>query len=222
MSSILETQIEAAEHEWLDTWQRGPTRLRWSKIPLQVGDRAPDVELQDSSGAGVHLRDTWNNSPAVLIFLRHFGCGCAFDRTERLKIECADYVRLGAQVVTIGQGEPKRSRVFAQQRGLPCPIWCDPTRRAYEAYDLLEAKPSQVAYGMPDEFLRCDYAVAAQLQQSRHGTERATVDSPWQLPGEFVIDQQGVIRLAYRSQYCADFADPQVLMAAITEAKLGL
>lgn len=38
MSSILDSQIRAAEQEWLDNWKRGPKRLRWVKPPLQVGD----------------------------------------------------------------------------------------------------------------------------------------------------------------------------------------
>jgi hypothetical protein len=83
---------------------------------------------------------------------------------------------VGAKVVAVGQGEPARARRFALLHGLPCPLLCDPARRAYEAYGLLEGRPSQVVYGMPDEFLRCD----------------------------------------------ADFAEPQVLVAVIEEARLGL
>ena len=46
MTSITNKQIEAAEAEWLDLWKQGPTRLRWTKVPLQVGDLAPDFDLQ--------------------------------------------------------------------------------------------------------------------------------------------------------------------------------
>ncbi len=56
MTSIVDKQIETAEKEWLDLWKKGPTRLRWDKVPLQVGDSAPDFELQDTSGNSVHLR----------------------------------------------------------------------------------------------------------------------------------------------------------------------
>jgi hypothetical protein len=41
------------------------------------------------------------------------------------------------------------------------------------------------------------------------------VDSPWQMPGEFVVDGDGIIRLAYRYQYCEDWPDPRVLTAAV-------
>ena len=62
----------------------------------------------------------------------------------------------------------------------------------------------------------------AEFQASRRGTQSSAVDNPFQLPGEFVVDPQGLLRLTYRSQYCADFAEPLVLVAAIKEARLGL
>ena len=37
MTSLVDKQIEAAEKKWLDLWKQGPTRLRWNKVPLQVG-----------------------------------------------------------------------------------------------------------------------------------------------------------------------------------------
>lgn len=219
---VNDPEVEAAESEWLDTWKRGPTRTRWTALPVQPGDKAPDVQLVDSSGAVVRLSDAWRSAPAILVFLRHFGCSCARDRVAKLKDEYAGYIQAGINVVAIGQGEPGRARRFALLHGLPCPLLCDPSRHAYEAFGLLEGRPSQVVYGMPDEFLRCDAGTGAAFQASRSGTHTAAVDNPFQLPGEFVVDQQGVLCLTYRSQYCADFAEPQVLIAATREARLGL
>ena len=109
MPANLESQIKSAEEEWLDLWKSGPSRLRWNRIPLQVGDTAPDFELQDSTGAAVHLRDFWNYKPALLLFWRHYGCSCGIERAKRLQNEYADYLKLGANVVVIGQGEPERA-----------------------------------------------------------------------------------------------------------------
>ncbi len=95
---------------------------------------------------------------------------------------------------------------------------CDPTRSVYEAYGLLEGKPSQIVFDAPDEFLRVDAEAGARLQQSRHGTPRAAVNSPWQLPGEFVIDCVGNVRLAHRYQHCEDWPNPLVLIAALKES----
>jgi len=218
MTSITDKQIEAAEAEWLDLWKEGPTRLRWTEVPLQVGDLAPDFELKDTSGQLVHLRDFWSKGPALILFWRHYGCSCGVDRAKLLQNEYADYIKLGASVVVIGQGDPERSKDYSEKHDIPCPVLCDPTYRVYEAYDLLEGKPSQIIYDAPDEYLRIDYEAGAQLQQSRQGTEGALVDSPWQLPGEFVVDQSGIIRLAHRYQHCEDWPNPSILIPAIKES----
>lgn len=218
MSTQLEAQIEAAEREWFEHWKAGPKRVRWSRVPIQVGDTAPDFELQESNGAPVHLHDFWNGQPALLLFWRHYGCSCGRDRAKRLQSEYADYLKLGAKVVVIGQGEPERAAAYREKNAIPCPVLCDPNYKVYEAYDLLEGKPSQVLFDAGDEHLRCDLKAGEDLQRSRHGTERATVDNPWQLPGEFVVDQKGIIRLAYRYQYCEDWPNPLVLIAGIKEA----
>ena len=218
MTSLVDNQIEAAEKEWLALWKQGPSRLRWTKVPLQVGDLAPDFELQDTSGKSVHLRDFWRNGPALIMFWRHYGCSCGVDRANSLKNEYDDYIKLGASVVVIGQGEPERSKEYSQRNGIPCSVLCDPTFSVYEAYDLLEGKPSQIVYDAPDEYLHIDYETGAELQKSRHGTDGGLVDSPWQLPGEFVIDQKGIIQLAHRYQHCEDWPTPSMLIPAIKEA----
>jgi len=218
MTSLTDKQIKAAESEWLDLWKQGPTRLRWTEVPLQVGDLAPDFELKDTSGKLVHLSDFWSNGPALILFWRHYGCSCGVDRAKLLQNEYADYIKLGASVVVIGQGDPERSKDYSEKHDIPCPVLCDPTYRVYEAYDLLEGKPSQIIYDAPDEYLRIDYETGAQLQLSRQGTEGALVDSPWQLPGEFVVDQSGIIRLAHRYQHCEDWPNPSILIPAIKES----
>jgi len=218
MANAPDKTMQTAEKEWLDKWKAGPTRLRWDRVPLQVGDTAPDFELQDQTGKPVRLRDFWASGPALLLFWRHFGCSCGIDRAKRLRDEFSLYAGLGAKVVVIGQGEPERAAGYAARHALPCPVLCDPDFQSYRAYDLLEGKPSQVVFDAPDEFLRREFEAGAGLAASRHGTDRAAVDSPWQLPGEFVVDRSGTILLAYRYQYCEDWPNPLVLIAALKEA----
>lgn len=119
MTSEIEAQVQAAEQEWLDGWKNGPTRLCWSTLPPQIGDQAPDFELQDASGQLVHLHDFWQDRPAFLLFWRHYGCGCGLVRASRLQQEYAAYTEAGATVVIIGQGEPERTAAYAQKYELP-------------------------------------------------------------------------------------------------------
>ena len=94
--------IKKAEDEFLERWKRGPTRLTWTSLPPQVGEKAPNLKLQDFEGNWVELNDFWEEKPTVILFWRHFGCGCGLDRAKRLQEEYKEYITNGANVVIIG------------------------------------------------------------------------------------------------------------------------
>lgn len=213
-------ETEAAGREWLGHWRAGPTRRRWDDLPLQVGDAAPSLDLVEArSGRTSPLSSAWTGSPALLLFWRHFGCSCGMDRAARLRDELPQYEEAGAEVVIVGQGEPERAAAYRERQQLEPPILCDRDYRAYSAFGVLEGKPSQVLFDAPDEFLSLDPDAGDDLAESRRGSPRELVDNPWILPTELVVDTGGVIRLAYRWQYCEDYPDPRVHVAAIKEAR---
>lgn len=214
----VEDLIVAAEDRWKAAWAAGPQRTRWTSLPPQLGDQAPDAELIGMDGAHVRLATTWAAGPALILFWRHFGCSCGMDRAARLKAELGEYRAAGANVVIVGQGEPERATRYAERQKIDVPILVDPERRAYEAYGLLDGTTAQVLFDAPDPFLRCDLAAGLELSASRHGTDRALVDSPWQMPGEFVVGPDGRIAHAHRFQWCEDYPDPRVHIAAIRGA----
>jgi peroxiredoxin len=213
-------RLEAdAEERWLASWLVGPTRIRFESLPPQAGDPAPDLELPDTSGELRRLSEYWTYGPVIVIFMRHFGCSCLQERWEGLKIELADYADAGARVVAICQAEPERARAVAQRREYQFPLLCDPELNAYRAFGLLEGLPSQILHDFP--WQPGDEETARTLfLEPRRGTERAVVDSPWQLPGEFVIGSDGKIGLAHRYQYCEDFPPKTVLLGAIAAAEV--
>jgi len=211
-------QLEAAaEQRWLASWLTGPTRTRYDELPPQTGDRAPDPVLPDTSGEPRRLSEYWAHGPALVIFMRHFGCSCLMERWEGLKLELADYTGAGTRVVGICQAEPDRARAVAERRAYGFPLLCDPDREAYRAFGLLEGLPAQILHDFPWE-PGDDETARTLFIEPRRGTERAVVDSPWQLPGEFVIGADGVIVLAHRYQYCEDFPPKTVLLGAIGAA----
>jgi peroxiredoxin len=215
MQTTLDEQIRAGEREWLECWTDGPKRLTWSERPLQIGDRAPDFTLLDHGGARVGLGEFWAKRPALVIFWRQFGCSCGLARAERLRKEYQEYVAAGANVVVVGQGEPDRSAAYRAEQELMPPILCDPDEHAYRAYGLLEGTPPQVLYDAPREMWAHDSETGAEFQRQRREQGRPLVDNPWLLPGEFVIDTAGTIRLAHRYQHCEDYPEPLVIIATI-------
>lgn len=220
MTDLGQVQHEA-EQEWLARWREGPRRLRWTRVPPQVGDAAPDRLLVDSEGAAVQLSDLWREGPLVLLFWRHYGCGCGVDRATRLMGEQPGYERAGAQVVVVGQGEPSRAKAYAERFGLRTRVLCDPGCATYEAYGLLEGTTAQLLYDASEELQRGGHEAGLRLADERRVMGRPMVDNPWQMPGEFVIDASGQIALAYRYQYCEDFPDPRVIEAALKGLRSG-
>jgi peroxiredoxin len=156
-------ELADAEQQWLDAWARGPQRVRWDRIPLQIGDPAPDLELPDHTGLPTRLSSLWSDGPAIILFWRHFGCSCGRDRAGRLRAEYSGLVELGATVTIIGQGSPERSRVYREQNEIPCAILSDPDEAAYRAFDVLEGTPAQVVYDASDELMACDLDAGVEL-----------------------------------------------------------
>ncbi len=218
MSEDVEQLIEAAEDRWKTGWEAGPTRLRWTSLPPQVGDPAPDATLSDHEGTDVALSSLWADRPLLILFWRHFGCSCGMDRAARLRTELPDYRAGGGDVVIVGQGEPARAARYRERQGIDVPILSDPDRSVYQAYGLLQGSTAQILFDAPDPFLRCDFDAGMGLAASRHATDRALVDDPWQLPGEFVVGTDGVIAYAHRYGWCEDYPDPRVHVAVIRGA----
>ncbi len=215
--SDVEQQQKAAEDEWLQAWLSGPSRTRLSALPPQVGDPAPDVALADTTGGQRRLSEFWKAKPALVLFLRHFGCSCLAERWEKLQQEISDFGVAGAQVVAVCQGEPERTAAVAKRRGYPFPILCDPEREAYQIYGLPEGTPAQILHDFV--WKPGDRETGEKMLASRRATERALVDSPWQLPGEFVVSTAGRLVHTHRYQYCEDFPPKTVLIGAISAAK---
>lgn len=213
----IEQQHTAAEQEWLAAWLSGPARTRYTALPPQIGDAAPDISLRDTSGANRRLSEFWKAGPALILFLRQFGCSCLAARWEKLKDELPAFTDAGASVVAICQGEPERAMAVATRRGYPFTLLCDPDRHAYHLYGLLEGTPAQILHDFA--WKPHDRDTGEKLLSSRRGTERALVDNPWQLPGEFVVAISGRLNLAHRYQYCEDFPPKTVLLGAIAAAK---
>ncbi|MEK6222758.1 MAG: AhpC/TSA family protein [Chloroflexota bacterium] len=218
----MEKLIQAGEDEWKEGWKRGPQHTRWTQIPLQVQDQAPDFDLLDQDGNTVKLSQYWQDKPALIIFWRHYGCGCGIDRAKRLNDELVDYEKAGVNIVVIGQGEPGRAAAYAEKYALPnVPVLCDPAFQVYTAYGLVEGKTSQILFDAPHKFLDRDSQAGLVFAKERKELGRPLVDNAWLLPGEFVVDTHGEIRLAYRYNYCEDFPDHRVHIAAIRESHLA-
>jgi peroxiredoxin len=202
----------AAETEWLTRWTNGPTEPEG--VPFPTGTAAPDLELLDHTGRGRKLSEFWSEGPALVMFWRHFGCGCGFERADRLNAEVAHYEAVGLNPVIVGQGEPARADAYRTEHQLACTILCDPDHDAYRAYGIGHWNIERVLPDAPPEFWESPHQAGADFQTQRREQGRPLVDDPWRAVKEFVVGANGLVRLTYSYQYCEDYPDPQLLSTA--------
>jgi peroxiredoxin len=204
--------VSAAESEWLARWTAGP--IEPEGPVLQAGTDAPDLVLLDHNGTERSLSEFWDGQPALLMFWRHFGCGCGFDRAKRLNAEMHQYLQAGLHPVIIGQGEPARAAAYRVEHGLQCTILCDPDFAAYRAYGIGHWNIERVLPDAPAEFWAHPHDIGVEFQTARRAKGQPLVDDPWRAVKEFVVGANGQVRLTYSYQYCENYPDPNVLITA--------
>jgi peroxiredoxin len=177
--------------------------------PPDVHDPAPDVSLVDVSAHEATLSNYWVREPAVVVFLRYFGCPFCQAQVVQLRDDRRLFEEVGAGIVLIGQGEPADAAAFTERMEQPFECLVDPDRSAYRAYGLVRATPSEILtpqVALP--FLRANLRRQTQQKGLQGG-------SFLQMPGTFVIDTDGVLRMAHRNRHIADTPSTQQLLEVL-------
>lgn len=201
----------SAERRWMNRWVEGPTI---EGEPLRRGATAPDLDVISTDGETVQLSSVWRNGPALVMLWRHLGCGCGIDRNGRLKEELPAYHDAGLNVAIVAPGDPERVAEYKQQREVPVAMYATQDYAAHKAFGLGHWSLEQVLYDAPDEYCELRPETGREFQDSRRAQGRPLVDDPWMQSGEFVVDQGGIVRIAYLYNYCEDYPDPRIFTTA--------
>jgi peroxiredoxin len=183
---------------------------------LAVGDPAPDVRLLDLDGTPTRLSWFWHASPAVFVFLRYFGCPFCQAQVVALRRDRERFEDAGARVVLVGHGDRDAATTFAERKALPFPLLLDPDRSAYRAYGLVPGRAVQVLgpkVVLP--WLKAELSSETRQRGLKGGDF-------FQMPGTFVIDRGGVVRLAgalvrlaHRNRHVADTPSNEMILRLV-------
>jgi peroxiredoxin len=114
------------------------------------------------------------------------------------------YTTAGLEIIAIGMGSPRRTAAFRRELKLPFPMLSDPRRVSYRAYGLLKMS------------LRREASIASAMHfarnVARHGGAREPDQNMLQLGGVFVVDQQGIVRYAFRSARAHEYPTVEQLI----------
>jgi peroxiredoxin len=182
----------------------------------EVGDPAPDAILIDLERREVRLSSFWAETPAIVVFLRYFGCPFCQTQVVTLRNEHERIHRAGAQVGLVGHGDPDAALEFTSSKQLPFPLLMDRDRGTYRAYGLVLGKAMQALsprVALP--WIRAEMSSETRQRGLKGGNFL-------QMPGTFVIDTRGVVRarggmvrMAHRNRNFADTPSIDRLLDAL-------
>lgn len=115
---------------------------------------------------------------------------------------------LNTNVVTISFGIAYWARMWLQETQSPFPFLVDPERNAYHAYGL---QSSILRSWMPQNLWF--YAKATLQGREKFGKR----GDPHQLGGDFIVDSQGIVRLAHPSKEPTDRPSVEKLLQVLNQ-----
>jgi peroxiredoxin len=164
------------------------------------------LTVLDTAGQVVRLGDLWRETPAALVFVRHFGCMLCKEQVAELGGFAEQFAAAGLRLFLIGNGSAAQAAAFAKESATPFPLYTDSRLGTFKAAGLTRGIGSVVNIGTLKSGLR---AMKAGHFQS------ATKGDAWQEGGAFVIAPGDRLLFAQRSKAGGDHVDPRELIRAI-------
>jgi thioredoxin-dependent peroxiredoxin len=104
-----------------------------------IGDKAPDFELQNQDGEPVKLSDFAGRTVVLYFYPKADTPGCTTQACG-IRDRSDEYERAGAVVLGVSPDEPKALRKFADKYSLPFTLLADTGHEVAEAYGVWAEK----------------------------------------------------------------------------------
>jgi prostamide/prostaglandin F2alpha synthase len=185
-----------------------PARQRTS--PPARADGLADISLPDHEARMVRLGDLWAGGPAVIVWLRQFGCPFCRSYAVRINRARGQFEQLGAPLVLIGQGTPREAAGFRRRFHIELAVLADADRASYLVAGTKLATldeligPSVLAKGI--------VAMAGQRVLIGHNTADEA-----QLGGAAIVVPGGEIPWTHLSEDAGDMAAPATILAELVK-----
>jgi hypothetical protein len=164
------------------------------------------MTVLDADGRKVELGTLWRDRPAVLVFVRHFGCVHSRAHVIQLHRDIERLHGTGAEVYVIGNGAPHYFEGFRELTGWRGPIYTDPSLAIYRAAGLRR--------GITKNFHPRTYGPTLRAWGSG-GRQGCTQGDQWQQGGLLVILPGGEVRWHHVSRWPGDNASTAQILDAL-------
>ena len=174
---------------------------------LKSGDNAPDFRYDSPWKSDQVFYNTIGNKPAVIVFLRYFGCPVCRMEMANLKKKIELFKQKEATVIVVLQSSPATIASLGKQEDWPFTIVCDPDADAFKLYHV---EPGGLfKYLHPAGLIA---AIKATFQGFVHGKFEGRET---QLPAAFVVAADKTITFSYYGKNISDTPPPETLAAKI-------
>ena len=89
------------------------------------------ASVLDVEGMPSLLGEHWRRHPAVVVWLRHYGCVFCREQAAEMRAVADDIAALGAELVFVGNGSPAQARDFQEKFAPDSIVLTDPDLRTY-------------------------------------------------------------------------------------------
>jgi len=158
-----------------------------------------EAMVLDAEGAATALGQRWVQSPAVIVFLRHFACAACCEHVYQLAPRLTEFTRLGLRVVYVGNGAANFIEGFVERNEIEIErveVVTDPSLRAFKAAGLRNGVAS--TFG-PRALLRHFRAASMFGARKPEGHNL-------QQGGVIVIDAERRVSFHHRDRFLGDHA----------------
>jgi len=105
-----------------------------SSFQLQAGDKAHDFDFNTPWATQQNFYESLGDKPAVLVFLRYYGCPVCQMEMDNLKREFELFAKKGTKVFVFLQSSPEIVAKATNEEAWPFSIVCDPGGEIFEKY----------------------------------------------------------------------------------------
>jgi peroxiredoxin len=173
---------------------------------IAVGDAAPAFEVSDARGQPIAL-ESLRGRKAVIIFLRHLGCPICRMELAELKRRHGELEAKRAEVIVFVESADDSVAEFARRGDVKFRLVADPEKRIYAQYGIERGRLA--AFFAPGALVS---SLKATVRGHLHGRCEG---SELQLPGDFIVDENGKIVFAHRGRHIGDNTSLDTLLARL-------
>jgi len=163
---------------------------------LSIAKKAPDFRFKTPWENEINFYDALGNHPAVLIFLRYYGCPVCQMEMAKIKKEFDLAAKKGARVFVVLQSTPETIASLIKKDDFPFTIICDPKGQVFQIYG--------VEAGGIIKYLHPAGLIAAIKAVSRGFMHGKFEGKETQLPAAFAMTADKIIKYAHYGENISD------------------